>query len=92
MDSKNPISKHCYVGSVSHESSFANLLHKESRADRAQSTVEYALITAGLIIVIIGLGAMARVWNSGEVVSHALASASHSINGMLGCIADVFCY
>ena len=61
-------------------------------ADSGQGTVEFAVVMAGLLAIIIGLGALWHLWDTGIVVSHALRSGSHVINGALGWIADVFIY
>ena len=61
-------------------------------ADSGQGTVEFAVVMAGLLSIIIGLGALWHLWDQGIVVSHALRSASHVINASLGWIADVFVY
>ena len=60
--------------------------------ESGQGTVEFAIVTAGLIALIVGLGAIAHTWDSGLVVSHALRSASHMVSAASGWIADVFCY
>lgn len=42
-----------------------------------QATVEYVVVLAGLLCVIAGLGALLDAFDSGLVVRHALAAASH---------------
>ncbi|MBU5404822.1 hypothetical protein KQI08_02670 [Paraeggerthella hongkongensis] len=58
-----------------------------------QSTVEFAIVAAAFISVLVALGALWRSLKSGLFVDHALASASHHVQGVLaGGIADVFLY
>ena len=51
-----------------------------------------AVVMAGLLTIIVGLGALWHLWDTGTIVSHALRSASHMVNGLLGWVADVFVY
>jgi hypothetical protein len=58
-----------------------------------QGTVEYALVMAALLSIVIGLGALWRVFDAGILVEHALASASHHMQAVTpGAVADVFIY
>ena len=57
-----------------------------------QGTVEFAIVTAALLAVVVGLGALWRLFGDGIVLDHALASASHHLSGSIGAIIDVFCY
>ncbi|MGI6105812.1 MAG: hypothetical protein ACOYD7_06470 [Raoultibacter sp.] len=60
---------------------------------KGQSTVEFALITAGFVGLIIGLGALWNVLETGLFVEHALASASHHVQEVsVGVVGDVFLY
>lgn len=60
---------------------------------RGQSTVEYVVITAAFVVMVMILGALWRALEEGTLVDHALSSASHHIqlafpsNG-----ADIFLY
>ena len=49
-------------------------------------------MTAAFLAVIVGLGALWRLFGDGIVLDHALASASHHLSGSIGAIIDVFCY
>lgn len=61
--------------------------------ERGQGTVEFALVTAGLLTVIVACGALWRVFEGGLFVEHALMAASHHVQGAApGSIADVFLY
>ncbi len=58
-----------------------------------QSTVEYAIVLAAFLALVLGLGAMADLFQSGLVVEHALQSASHHLkNVATGAWADVLLY
>lgn len=58
-----------------------------------QSTVEYAIVFAAFLALVLGLGAMADLFQSGLVVGHALQSASHHLkNVATGAWADVLLY
>lgn len=55
--------------------------------------MEFAIVAAVFISVLVALGALWRSLKSGLFVDHALASASHHVQGVLaGGIADVFLY
>ena len=55
--------------------------------------MEFAIVAAAFISVLVALGALWRSLKSGLFVDHALASASHHVPGVLaGGIADVFLY
>lgn len=61
--------------------------------ERGQSTVEFALVTAALLIVVVACSMLWRRMESGLFVEHALSSASHHIElAAPGSIADVFLY
>lgn len=61
--------------------------------NRGQSTVEFALITAGFVGLIVGLGALWHVFDAGLFIEHALASASHHVHMVsVGVVGDVFLY
>ena len=61
--------------------------------ETGQSTVEYALISAAFLALIIGLGFLWRSVASGEFEDHAVLSASHHIQSSAvgGCV-DVLLY
>lgn len=64
-----------------------------SRRLSGQSTVEYAIVFAAFLALVLGLGAMADLFQSGMVVEHALQSASHHLkNVATGAWADVLLY
>ena len=58
-----------------------------------QSTVEYAVIFAAFLALVLALGVLANFLDAGTVVSHALASASHHVQSAVsGGFGDVFLY
>lgn len=61
--------------------------------EQGQGTVEFALVTAGLLAVIVACGALWRSFEGGLFVEHALIAASHHVQGAApGAVADVFLY
>ncbi|WP_227115114.1 hypothetical protein [Gordonibacter urolithinfaciens] len=55
--------------------------------------MEFALVTAGLLAVIVACGALWRSFEGGLFVEHALIAASHHVQGTApGAVADVFLY
>lgn len=62
------------------------------RRFRGQSSVEYAIVAAFLAMVV-GLGAVANLLESGLVLEHALQSASHHLSNVAAAAwADIFLY
>lgn len=58
-----------------------------------QGTVEYAIVLAAFLAIVVGLGAISHVFTNGSVSNHALFSASHHANGnALTAISDVFSF
>ncbi len=56
-----------------------------------QSTVEYAVIMAAFLTLIIALASLWQVLDRGVFVAHALASASHHLTGVFsGVVVDAF--
>ena len=61
--------------------------------ERGQATVEFALMTAGFLAMIVACGVLWRSLEGGLFVEHALVAASHHVQGAAaGTIADVFLY
>lgn len=61
--------------------------------DKGQSTVEFAVITSGFVALIVALGLFWHALGDGLLVEHALAAASHHLQGVpIPNIADVFRY
>lgn len=55
--------------------------------------MEFAVVTAALLAVVIACGVLWRALEGGLFVDHALASASHHLQMVVpGNIADVFLY
>lgn len=58
-----------------------------------QSTVEFAMVFVAFLCVVIGVGALWRLSDSGLLVQHALQSASHHLGGGdIGAWGDVLVY
>lgn len=58
-----------------------------------QSTVEFAIVCAAFLTVVIALGALWRIFDLGLVMDHALQSASHHLSQVAsGAWLDVFLY
>lgn len=63
------------------------------RNTNGQSTLEFALVGAGFLSLVIALGTLWRAVESGLFVDHALSSASHHLSMVfMGVIGDVFLY
>lgn len=66
---------------------------RRASINAGQSTVEYAVIFAGFLALVIGLGAVWRLFETGLVLEHALQSASHHLQQVAeGAWLDVFLY
>ena len=64
-----------------------------SRGERGQSTVEFALVTAGFIAAAVALSTMWHAFGDGVLVEHALAVASHHVQAVApATISDIFLY
>lgn len=62
-------------------------------AERGQSTVEFAVIMAGLASLLVGLAALMHAIDAGVFVQHALSVASHHVAAAApAVIADIFLY
>ena len=58
-----------------------------------QSTVEYVVVLAAFLAVVVGLGALVHLFSDGAVANHAVFSASHHVGGdFLGAVLDVFTF
>lgn len=65
----------------------------KASSNAGQSTVEYAVIFAGFLALVVGLGAVWRLFETGLVLEHALQSASHHLQQVAeGAWLDVFLY
>lgn len=61
-------------------------------SEAGQGTVEYALVTAAFVCVLVAGAAFWRALSGGLFVDHALLAASHHVAGALTWVADVFSY
>ena len=70
--------------------------HKQplgKRGERGQSTVEFAVVTAGFVAASVALAALWHAFGDGLLVEHALAVASHHIQAVAPVtVADIFFY
>lgn len=62
------------------------------RDERGQSTVEFAVVMAAGLAIVVAIGALSNAVEGGMFVEHAVMAASHSLSGALGGAADVFSY
>lgn len=57
----------------------------------AQGTVEFAIVTAAFLIIVIAISAFWNLSEDGILIEHAIKSASHQIeNVATGFLGDVF--
>ncbi len=62
-------------------------LHDES----GQSTVEFCLVAAAFLAVILGGWAMLQAFSAGQLADHAVSSAAHVLEASpTGVLADIF--
>lgn len=70
--------------------------HKQpirQRSEKGQSTVEFAVITAGFIAATVALSALWHAFGDGLLVEHALAVASHHVQSVAPvAVGDIFLY
>lgn len=60
-------------------------------SESGQSTIEYAVVMAAFLSLVVALASLWHVLDGGVFVFHALASASHHLTGVFsGVVADVF--
>ena len=66
---------------------------KIKRDNKGQGSLEFALIMAAFLAIVVGLGALWEILDAGLFVEHALASASHHVQAVsVGVVGDVFLY
>lgn len=59
---------------------------------RGQASVEYAVVLAAFLAVVVGMGLLMRAFGDGLFVEHGLAAASHHIQASAGWMSDVLGY
>lgn len=65
----------------------------KAESNSGQSTVEYVVVLAAFLALVVGLGAMSHLLSDGVVADHALFSASHCVSGETqGALLDVFSF
>lgn len=66
---------------------------RNPRAAQGQATVEFAVVLFGFLALLAALGALADFGQSGALVEHAAAGASHAVGSNdTGAWADVLAY
>ena len=60
--------------------------------ESGQSTVEYAVVVAGFVAMLVGMGRLMGFLRSGALVEHAMAAASHNPGVSPGGVLDVLCF
>lgn len=59
--------------------------------ESGQGTVEFCLVLAGFMALVLGLGAILQAFAEGQLPLHAIASASHALAASpAGVLADIF--
>ena len=59
--------------------------------ESGQSTVEFCLVAAAFLAVILGGWAMLQAFSSGQLADHAVSSAAHVLEASpAGVLADIF--
>lgn len=72
---------------------FAGKPKESKRVLPGQSTVEYAMVLAAFLAMLMALGALWHLFDFGTVIDHALQSASHHVQNVSeGAWLDVFLY
>ena len=66
---------------------------RKTKEHAGQSKVEYVVVLAALLAVVVGLGALVHLFSDGTIANHAVFSASHHVGGdFLGAALDVFTF
>lgn len=72
---------------------FGRKLHVFTHSARGQSMVEFVIVFAAFIALVLALGALWHLCESGKLVEHATSSASHHLKlSDLGGWGDVLSY
>lgn len=60
-------------------------------SENGQSTVEFAIVTAAMLVIVITLGLFWNLGSDGILVDHAQSSASHHLeDAAAGIVGDIF--
>lgn len=66
---------------------------KDPGGEEGQSTLEYLLVTLGIIAVVVALGAIVRLGTDGRLTRLASDAASHALGAQTGnALLDIFMY
>lgn len=55
------------------------------KSDKGQGTIEFAIVTAALLLIVIALGALWKLGDQGIFVEHAINSATKHIGDLFCC-------
>lgn len=67
------------------------IVHLKINSENGQSTVEFAIVTAAMLVIVIALGLFWKLGDDGIFVDHAQSSASHHLeDAAAGIVGDVF--
>lgn len=102
-DPRRGTRRHSHPGNHGVPTSIAGALERNRRrhqqlvgrlaGESGQSTVEFAVVTAGFLALSVALSALWHVLSDGVLVEHALAVASHHIQAVAPVtIVDIFLY
>ena len=66
---------------------------KNIKSEEAQASVEFAIVAAAFLIIVVVLSLFWNLGDDGVLVEHALKSASHHLKeAAIGIVGDVFSY
>ena len=67
-------------------------LEEKTCEQKAQSSVEFAIVAVVLVLIVVGLAAILGKLTDGTFLSHAIVAASHNITNSVSGVVDAFCY
>ena len=67
-------------------------LEDKTFEQKAQSSVEFAIVAVVLVLIVVGLAAILGKLTDGTFLSHAIVAASHNITDSVSGVVDAFCY
>lgn len=61
------------------------------KIEDGQSTVEFAIVTAAFLVIVVALSLLWNMGDTGIFIDHAISSASHHLqDAAAGIVGDVF--
>lgn len=98
-DPRRRSGRHSHFGHIGFPAEIARALgcdrnrHKQLiESEAGQSTVEYAVLLFAVLSVMVALGSLGQLMESGLVVDHALRSASHHAGASVAGFVDAFMF